>query len=174
MINSKHLPIEFKDDLGKKHIIETGNYVEVKKGLKNDWIIKTMINGNIKTGQISRNSANGNPTLVYLKEFDEKINLEKPFCSEIQLKPRKVLTLRTRPLTDIELKEMVENRSSESSQKINHETAIFGIQQGVRFRLIDDNFGTWQKIKVQTKNQEFIGFINKKVKEIPTRKNNCN
>jgi hypothetical protein len=173
MINPKHLPIEFEDDLGEKYIIETGNYVELKSSLKDNWTIKTMIDGEIKTGQIPRNSKTGNPTIVYLKKFDEKIHQEKSFCSEVQLKPQKALTLRTRPLTDIELREMRENRSSQKSRKINNETAIFGIQHGVKFKLLDDNFGTWQKIKVQTKNQEFIGFINKKVKEMPTRKNNC-
>jgi hypothetical protein len=172
-INPKHLPIEFKENTGENFLIEKGNYVELKKELENSWLVKTTINKKIKTGQIPKNSKTGNPTLVYLEEFDKKNQHGKEFCSTIQLKPQKVLTLRTRPLTDSELNEMITNRSSEISQKINRETAIFGVQHGVKFELVNNGLGKWQKIKIQTKNQNFFGFINKSVKGISTRKNNC-
>jgi len=173
MINPKHLPIELEDDTGNKYEINKGNYVEVKKAVGKNWEIETIIKGNIKRGLIPRNSKNGNPTLICLEEFDNKINKVEAFCSEIQLSPKKALTLRERPLNDIELKEIITNRSSNKSTYLNRETAIIGVQHGVDFELIDDTFGAWQKIKIQSKNMELVGFINKEVNGKSTRKNNC-
>ena len=173
MINPKHLPIELIDKSGNKHQINEGNYAELLDGSEGMWTIKTLINGNIIIGQIPQKNKTGNPVLVYLEQFDKKIKRRKSLCNEIQLKPYKVLTLRTRPLKDDELSEMIANRTSEKSIGVNKETAIFGIEHGVKFELLDENFGTWQKIKIHTKNKAFVGYINKVVKGIPTRKNNC-
>ena len=173
MINPKHLPIEFRDETGVKHPIDKGNYVEVKNQVGDFWEIEILINGVKKRGLIPRSSKNGNSTLVYLEEFDNEINKGRSFCSEIQLKPQQVLTLRKKPLTNIELEEMLKGRSSEKSRIVNKETAIMGIQHGVDFELIDDDFGAWQKIRIKSKNVEFVGFISKEVSGNPTRKNKC-
>ncbi len=173
-INLKHLPIEFEEYSGIKCKINKGNYVELIGQVNDKWIIKTLIDGNLKQGKISKKGSNGNPVLVYLAEFDREINISKGFCNEIQLPEKKVLTLRTRPLNEVELKNMIEDRLSEESINVNKETVIFSIQSGVKFELISDDFGGWRKIKIYTRNMSFTAFVSKEANGIPTRKNNCN
>ena len=171
-INPKHTPITFIENNGKRHSIKTGKYVEVLKRQGNYWKVKIEIEGEIKKGKIPVFGKTKEGTIIYLAEFDENLKKDKTICFQISLPERKALTFRLRPLNNDELEEMIHHRGSNWAKKINQETVIFGLQNGVEFDLLK-TLDKWYEIKVYTKNFTQIGYISKKTLGQETLKNNC-
>lgn len=172
LVNPKHLPIDFISDTGSVVEIEEGVRVEVLRGTNTHWEVKIEINDIVQVGSIPSRSSYGAPTLVYLSELDALVTKPKFFCNELQLKQGKALTLRTRPLNDLELGEMINDRTSEVSVGLNKETSIFGIENGVEFQYLEQ-VDEWMKIRVFTKNFPVEGWISSNLKGVPTRIDNC-